>query len=396
MEQDQKDILIAQLKADNFELKQKEREYDALNSQVYDLEHRLKILQEEKDRMDMDAHSREDVQYKKNANLQDDIARASAELADLQARIRDGSSQLGAHKGLADDRNGEIQKLKREVAEAEAENMRLRQLKVGAERDLDEINERKKVAEKELDSHLELSPKLKRSKELSEARMQDAELEAATLSRRLRELEMELDLVTKQHAQKEQDLDLARQSRRMGQDEAVSQQVKQKHLLDEKDSLTLKTRDLDQQLRLTNRKLDDMLTLADSKEKELRAARSGTTMAESRELQTREEVRKTKQENEVLQILLDKYRGDVSKERQLRDAEAARKLQLEDEKKRLSREAMLKDIEARSAKQELEKIRSTHTQLLDEKIQASQELDAIKQHADLLESQNASVLFGSG
>lgn len=290
-----------------------------------------------------------------------------------------------------EDRSADVQKLRGDLELAEEENARLSQTKVGAETDIDSLQDSKIAAQRQADALLEQGDRLKKDKEAAEAQAHDAELDAAALNRRLQELEVELDTVNAQRAQNEQALDAAAQTKRMSLTETDSLRDRQAGLMNEKDTLERRTRDMDQELRVANSKLDDVLALIDSKDKELRTVETGASYAETKEFEAREETKKLKQENDVLQILLDKYRGDVDREKRMRDAEAERKYQLEDEKKRLAREALLKDMEARSAKQELERIRDTHDQLLDEKLQTSQELDAIKEHTELLQSQNASV-----
>ncbi len=48
VESDQKDLIISQLKAEIFELRQNDRDYHDLSSQLKNLEHRHNLLQEEK------------------------------------------------------------------------------------------------------------------------------------------------------------------------------------------------------------------------------------------------------------------------------------------------------------------------------------------------------------
>jgi len=58
VESDQKDLIISQLKAEIFELRQNERDYVDLASQLRNLEHRYNLLQEEKYRAEADFKNR--------------------------------------------------------------------------------------------------------------------------------------------------------------------------------------------------------------------------------------------------------------------------------------------------------------------------------------------------
>eukprot|EP00831_Metopus_contortus_P054369 TRINITY_DN45756_c0_g1_i2.p1 TRINITY_DN45756_c0_g1~~TRINITY_DN45756_c0_g1_i2.p1 ORF type:complete len:145 (+),score=49.95 TRINITY_DN45756_c0_g1_i2:132-566(+) len=61
LEEERKDIIIRQLERENNELRQKERDYYILNSQLVDLEHRFRMLQEEKLRAQKDTIEKQDM-----------------------------------------------------------------------------------------------------------------------------------------------------------------------------------------------------------------------------------------------------------------------------------------------------------------------------------------------
>jgi chromosome segregation ATPase len=372
-------------------LRQKDRDYNLLNSQLLDLEHRFKLLQEEKIRMDADAREKEDLQYKKNSNLQEELRSANDLLAELERKTRDLSSDLTAHKALTDEKNGEITKIKRDITNVDAENTRLLREKRNAEADLATVKDGQNAARSEGETLSSYNNKLMEAKALEEKKLREAELEVATLSRRLREAQGELEDTQTLRIQKEKDLEVAQDIKQSSELEADSLYVKNKKLQDEKADWQIRNKDLELQVKKVNAKIDDLSVLIDSREKDARSTRLSANSAENNGLALKEEIFKFKKDNETYSLLLDKYRSDVDIQKKLREEESLRKVQLSGEKKKLEREALLKDIEARSAKKELEKIQESHDRLLDSKIQASQELDAIKQHAELLESQNTLV-----
>ena len=73
IESDQKDIIIAQLKAENFELKQKDKDYAIIHSQVLDLEHKIKLLSEEKFKTELQQKEKEELYSKNILNLNEDL-----------------------------------------------------------------------------------------------------------------------------------------------------------------------------------------------------------------------------------------------------------------------------------------------------------------------------------
>lgn len=375
------------------ELEQREGEFAILNSQIQDLEHRFRILQDEKNRIEIEAKNQEVIQIRKNENFKNEVQHLHVLLESAERDLRDKSSGLSTQKALVENRSVDINRLRKLVADLDEEGIRIQRTKVALQLELQAARDAHRLAEQGINRREEDAEMLKRSKGVEEARLRNASAEADELSRRLADLQTAVDSVERQCAQKDKDVIEMAQARRFAQEEVDSLSLKNNRLQDEKTALLTKIKDLDVQSRLENRKLDDMAVLIDVKEKEIKGMRASSTYAESKEMATRQDLRKLQSENENFQLLLDKYRNDADLQKRLRDEESLRKYQLEEDKKRLSREALVKGLEAQTAKKELEKYKGSHSQLLQEQVMASQELEAVKEHANLLESQNFNVLF---
>ena len=81
-ESDQKDLLIAQLKAEIFELRQSEKDQALLRQQIANLEARNQTINEEKIRRDQEWLSRSDLQQSSINNLKEDLAIVRNNMAD--------------------------------------------------------------------------------------------------------------------------------------------------------------------------------------------------------------------------------------------------------------------------------------------------------------------------
>lgn len=81
-ESDQKDLLIAQLKAEIFELKQNEKDQALLRQQIANLEVRNQSLNEDKILKEKDWLNRIDMQSATINNLRDDIAVISSSITE--------------------------------------------------------------------------------------------------------------------------------------------------------------------------------------------------------------------------------------------------------------------------------------------------------------------------
>ncbi len=383
--------MIAQLKAENFEYRQKEKDYNILHSQLLDLEHRFRLLQEEKARGERDARDREDQNYKRNESLQSEIKVVKASIDEKQKQLKELGAELAALKELAGDKTDEISHLKQEIAAANVTADDLVKDKRALEDECAFEADKKKAVQFEINKYLSINDQISKEKALSESKIRENEVEARRLSD-------QIDLINRQITdthiiarQKEAELSTALDTKKNIQHEIDDLILANSRLQDENKTMGLKARDLELEVDRLNKRLDETLTITDVRDKELRAAKSNLAYSEDKVTETKEQAKKIQRENEVLQALLDKYRNDVEMHKHLRNQEISKKLEIEQEKKRLEREVLHKDLEARSAKKELEKVQVDKDRLLDNHAQLNQELDALREHAGLLEQQNKTV-----
>lgn len=313
-------------------------------------------------------------------------------MARIEKMINEKTMDLSTYKGLASGKSLDISKLNKEIAEIEAENVILRREKRNAQGDLAVVEDSHIAARSEANTLSVYNDKLEAAKYQDEDRLKELKMETLTLEARLREAQTELDGVELLRHQKEKEVDLAREEKfRVMDSDALL--LKNKRLRDEKADFEIKQRDYELQISRANQKLDDVNALIDSRDKEARSIRLSASSVEVKDLAAKEELMKIRKDNEIYSLLLDKYRSDVELQKKLKDEETLRKIQLEEEKKRLEVDALSKSLEARAAMRELEKVQDSHERLLEERSQVAAELDAVKEHSGLLESQNYKVLF---
>lgn len=346
------------------------------------------MLQEEKQRIESEARIRENSQIRKNEDLKAEVQRLHAILSGADRDLKDRSGDLSTKKAIAENRNVDITRLRKLVADLDEEGIRIQRTKTALQQELRAAYEDKRIAEQGANRCADDREQLKRVKDNEEDRLHSANVELDKLNRQLNALKIDVEAAEKQCSQKESDVLSMNQLKKNAQTEVEMLSVKNRRLLDDKDALIKKIKDLELQSRLAERKLDDVTVLINAKDKEIKTIKSNSEYAESKEMATRQDLRKTQTENDTLQQLLNQYRNDAQLHKRLRDEESLQKIRLEEEKKRLSQEALRKSIEAQTAKKELERYENSHSQLLQERVMVSQELDAIKDHANLLESQN--------
>eukprot|EP00831_Metopus_contortus_P001478 TRINITY_DN1052_c0_g1_i1.p1 TRINITY_DN1052_c0_g1~~TRINITY_DN1052_c0_g1_i1.p1 ORF type:complete len:570 (-),score=136.84 TRINITY_DN1052_c0_g1_i1:11-1525(-) len=380
--------MIKQLRKENYNLRIKEKDYAILNNQLQDLEYRFNLLQEEKARQEVELREKEGLYFGRSSALDGDLSKLHMTLSDHELTIKQGSVELETYKRMVEDKNAELAKLKKDLMNYEGENVSIFSRKKSAEVELEVAKSSQKIAQSESDSLYLANERLKKDKMGSAEKLRGAELEVSRLQRKIEDAELELRGIQSLIAQRDRELSMAREGRLVSQSEGDHLLLSNSKLRDEKSDLLRKKADLELQLQVASKRLDDELYLADIKDKELRSMRSGVSLEETRGFDERETLKKLHRENETLNYLLDKYRDDVNVQRRLRNEETTKKLELSAEKKRVEREALMKDIETRAAQRELETAKSVQSSVTEDQIQLSQELSAVRDHADVLEHQN--------
>lgn len=355
------------------------------------MDHRYAILREEKERTEKDAIIREQQIISRNENIQSEIKRLNDILVEKQIALKDVEAEIAAYKQLAEEKGNEILYLQNELTSVNERSVSILKDKRLAETDLHVSREGKTNASLEAESLFLTNKRLSQAEAEAKERQRDANLEVARLDRKLADISLQIEAIRKHSALKETELQEAHEGRYSNQREADILIQANKKLLDEKEYMAMKARELEIQQAKLRQNLDNTLALMEIKEKDLKNARLGLSYSEEKSVAVKSDLYKLKKENESLHLLLDKYRNDADFQKMLTTEEMKKKAEVAKEKEKLEREAMLKEYEARKAKEQLTKIQDTHEYLLDNKIQLNQELEALKEHTDLLESQNKSV-----
>jgi chromosome segregation ATPase len=379
------------LKAENFELKQQERDYGLLNSQLLDLDYRFKALQEEKFKIERDGKERRDVLQNKGLVLQDEIQRLSETVKDRQNRLKDTELEVTTYKNLLMDKDVELSKLKQELRNSNEENIHHAKDRQVLESELDVLIDDRRRAEMDLIRLKEVNENSMKGLDIIIVKERDTDIDVDNARRKLINLENEFAIIQKDQSQSLASLDLARDKQRATQVDLNRLLEINEKLKNENGGLVVRIGGLEREFGVLRQRLDDTSVILSTKEKELLGARSELVHTEDRSAEIASELVQTHKENDTLKVVADKYRNDAEVQKRFRDEEARQKLMLEEEKKRLEKKAIDKEIEARNVKKELEQIHLTSERLLENHDQLNNELEALRQHADLLESHNMNV-----
>jgi chromosome segregation ATPase len=213
VESDQKDLLISQIKAEIFELKQNERDYLDLASQLRSIEHRYNLLQEEKLRAESDFKGRNDINFKTIANLKTDIDTLKSNIAEANIEYQELKAENQAIKDIAEQRDINIKKLKHEVGDSLEQNDNLNQQRRTLESELLSLKEEKRRLNAKIDNA---------AGNLDEVNYKNAELEKIT-----KELDYDKSTLERQNAQLQASIENANAELRTREDnlETIERQV---------------------------------------------------------------------------------------------------------------------------------------------------------------------------
>lgn len=376
----------------NFDLKKKEAEYNSIKTQIMDLEHRFRLMQEEKLRAERDFYERNSTILKDNETKSYSVRKLEESVFEKERTAKDIEAEVHAYRQLSEEKDSVIASLKNKLRRAKEDSYILSKEKREVQSTLSVVQEGKTVAQIEADRLQAQNKRL--SKEQSEAKEKEQEslYEVAKLKRELDELTLQIDLAQREKNKKDSELEVLQRGSMRYSVPSESTLLMNKRLLEETSELSRQITSLEIELDRVNKKLKNAQLLTESKEIELnREKRLSPSKVPNYKVQS--DIYRLKRDNEMMQTLMDTYKRDVEIQKKLRNEEISQRLDLEAEKRKLEKEKLYKEIEATSAKRELEKIKDTHDYLLDSKLQMNEELEALKEHTGVLENQNSVVLF---
>jgi len=207
VESDQKDLLISQIKAEIFELKQNERDYLDLAAQLRNIEHRYNLLQDEKLRAEADFKSRNDINFKTIANLKTDIDTLKSNIAENNIEYQELKAENQAVKDIAEQRDISIRNIKNEIADALEQNDSLNQQRRNLETELSNLREEKRRIITKIDNASGNLDELNfKNSELDKV-IKELEYEQATLERQNVQLQASIDNLTSELRTREDNLE---------------------------------------------------------------------------------------------------------------------------------------------------------------------------------------------
>jgi chromosome segregation ATPase len=196
VESDQKDLIISQIKAEIFELRQGERDYVELAAQLRNLEHRYNLLQDEKIRSEADFKARNELNFKTIANLKTDIDTLKSSIAESNIEYQELRAENNAIKDISEQRTIDLSKLKNELQDAIAKNNILNEDRRALEIQVAHARDEKRVLLSKIDHASNDADELNYRNNELEKIIRELEYEKSRLEKQSHALQGQIDSLT--------------------------------------------------------------------------------------------------------------------------------------------------------------------------------------------------------
>lgn len=386
--QEEKEMLLLQLKEENIELKNQEREYFILNSSYQDLIQKISILKEERKIKNVQALERESLHDRTLNNLRADLSTVKNSLDSKNLTFLNFEKELIELKELVSKTNSEISKIKGETKTINELSSSLIVIKRKLENDLATSYEKKEKLQKEIDLSIKENQLLLLSKSKKSEEIKILEYDYLNKGKNLISYSDEQKLLEAERGQLQTSVMIEQEANLSQQKEAYKLQELNFSLINEKNKLEEKASILEIQMNNLRTKILDTNNLIVNKENEIKNAKTTLSYTEYQNIESKLKLEKLKKENESIDKLQKQYREDANLNKRLRDQQISKSIQLENEKNQIQEKVKNKEIESSIARLELQRIEDAQKQLLEDHYFLNQELNAIKDHSSILEKQN--------
>lgn len=123
-ENDQKDIIISQMKSEVFELKRIEVDYQKLNALIFELGEKYELLQQDKDRAEKEQRIKNDIDKNTILDLREEIDLLKVNLQKACLHIEELIRENTLKKRMNDARLAEVQQISLEIKGVDNKNQR--------------------------------------------------------------------------------------------------------------------------------------------------------------------------------------------------------------------------------------------------------------------------------
>ena len=390
---DQKDAIIAQLRAENLELKTlaKTRDLKLIHSHIIDLENQLAQIQEDRIKLDTNGKYKEEMYIKDSNALKRDLELLKLSNDENAARNLELTREIGATKSLIDAKNLEIENKKMEIGFHLKENQKIEDDKKLIASQIFLTKDSKNNTLMEVEKGKLSFELLAKSKKLDEQKIISLEYDALQKAKQFEIANNEAKLLEYRKKQLEAELGMHKEANYKEKVENERLQLSNIKLQEEKSTIGQRAKTLENQILLLEYKIAEIVKQITRKEDEIKNAKLSINYSEGKNFEANNQLLALKREKDSMELLMQQYRKESELNKLIKDDEISKTTMLESKKKELENIVLSKEFETLAAKKELEKAELMKRELQEDHYYINNELIALQDHAKVLEKQNLNL-----
>ena len=384
---------IPYLKTENLELRQKEKEYNTLQTRLLDLQHSLKVLQEYKARDEVEYQEAERKETRLMNDTQAEIRALRGNLAECEADLKNLSTESESYKNILATKNSEINDLKRRLSDALEEIGKTKSTQRMSESEYNSILQAWDAAKNEVDRLSAINERIKvsNSDDIEKISSQKGEIEK--VAKATEEIE-EQGKAIEEEIEKLDNLLKASKEARLANEREVELIIAESKKRREKNvEISSRIAALESQISKTDQAISNVSPQLERIDKENWDAKYEQSYVENKAIEVKQRVKELEYEKNTLEHIEANTAKDRELEESLLAKEKLRREELDEQRKELERALFDKDIEIENIKRDLERASNKYRTVIDDHKHAVDELTAVKGHVNVLEAHHEEVML---
>ena len=359
---------------------------------MVNLEYRFKLLQNKKLETVQKAKENEEILRSDAKILKEELTKYREIGNEIQEKLKEINVELATYKNLLHDRESEYTKVKKELENNNEENASGIKNKRIIEGDLDLIKDYKKKIDLEIIRLKEMNETTGKSAEIIRNKEHNLIIQIDNLKKELALLEDKLSLAKKKQLAQSNNIESV-QSEKINIQSDVEKLVETNSKF-KQDNIQLFTQleNVKNDFDLLNKRYNESEVVLNDKINELNIIYSEIKEANKKENDLQLQEANLQSENINLKAELEKLKYELEFQMKIREVQKEEQIHFEKNKQEIEMIAISKDLMARTAKKELEQMKMSQEHLLNDHTQLNSQLDALRKHAEVLETHNAMVI----
>lgn len=186
---------MAQLRTENYELKASQRDYNVLRSEVASLQHKIHLLEAEKDALGKDYEKREAVRHQAFTELEHQIQLLINTKEQRSIQAKKLTQEMENLRQILEEKNLDIEKYRKELIDYEKHGVSLSKSKEQLMIEVKQMRNKKEELRAKVEQFLEENNRLINSQDQASLDLKDQQQQLLSISTNYSECEQQLNFL---------------------------------------------------------------------------------------------------------------------------------------------------------------------------------------------------------